>query len=145
MADDGAVLAHHEDGCGGRGHGGAERAREGNENTTKDRPEGHRPNARLARPMTSRSRLLILALIAALVALVAGCGGGGGNGAAAPEQAIKTVGKVKLVSRSVKGLNPKDLRGLVDDGKKQVGSGVVAIVGVTGTSPAAVLSTLPVK
>jgi alanyl-tRNA synthetase len=31
----------------------------------------------------------------------------------------------------VQGLNPKDLRGLVDDGKKQVGSGVVAIVGVT--------------
>jgi alanyl-tRNA synthetase len=31
----------------------------------------------------------------------------------------------------VQGLNPKDLRGLVDDGKKQVGSGVVAIVGIT--------------
>ena len=29
------------------------------------------------------------------------------------------------------GLNPKDLRGLVDDGKKQIGSGIVAIVGVT--------------
>jgi alanyl-tRNA synthetase len=31
----------------------------------------------------------------------------------------------------VQGLNPKDLRGLIDDGKKQVGSGVVAVVGVT--------------
>ena len=31
----------------------------------------------------------------------------------------------------MQGLNPKDLRGLIDDGKKQVGSGVVAIVGVT--------------
>ena len=31
----------------------------------------------------------------------------------------------------VQGLNPKDLRGLIDDGKKQVGSGIVAIVGVT--------------
>jgi alanyl-tRNA synthetase len=38
---------------------------------------------------------------------------------------------VKLLARSVQGLNPKDLRGLVDDGKKQVGSGIVAIVGVT--------------
>jgi alanyl-tRNA synthetase len=58
-------------------------------------------------------------------------GGGDGKGAAAPESAIKAVGKFKMVSRSVKGLNPKDLRGLVDDGKKQVGSGVVVIVGVT--------------
>jgi alanyl-tRNA synthetase len=38
---------------------------------------------------------------------------------------------VKLFAKMVEGLNPKDLRGLVDEGKKQVGSGVVAIVGVT--------------
>ena len=44
---------------------------------------------------------------------------------------MRTVGKVKLMARAVQGLNPKDLRGLVDDGKKQVGSGIVAIVGVT--------------
>ena len=31
----------------------------------------------------------------------------------------------------MEGLNPKDLRGLVDEGKKQVGSGIVAIIGVT--------------
>ena len=37
----------------------------------------------------------------------------------------------QALARTVQGLNPKDLRGLVDDGKKQVGSGVVAIVGVT--------------
>ena len=35
------------------------------------------------------------------------------------------------MTRVVQGLKPKDLRGLVDDGKKQVGSGIVAIVGVT--------------
>jgi alanyl-tRNA synthetase len=57
-------------------------------------------------------------------------GGASGNGAAGAE-AIRTVGKVRLLARTVQGLNPKDLRGLVDDGKKQVGSGVVAIVGVT--------------
>ena len=34
-------------------------------------------------------------------------------------------------ARSVQGLNPKDLRGLVDAGKSQVESGIVAIVGVT--------------
>ncbi len=44
---------------------------------------------------------------------------------------IRAVGGIKLLARSVQGLNPKDLRGLVDDGKKQVGSGVVAIVGIT--------------
>ena len=59
-----------------------------------------------------------------------GAAAGPGNGAAAAS-AIKTVGAVKLLARTVKGLNPKDLRGLVDDGKKQVGSGIVAIVGVT--------------
>jgi alanyl-tRNA synthetase len=58
-------------------------------------------------------------------------GGATGNGAAQPETAVRTVGKVKLMARAVQGLNPKDLRGLVDDGKRQVGSGIVAIVGVT--------------
>jgi alanyl-tRNA synthetase len=55
---------------------------------------------------------------------------GPANGAAAGD-AIRAVGDIKLLARMVQGLNPKDLRGLVDDGKKQVGSGVVAIVGVT--------------
>jgi alanyl-tRNA synthetase len=58
-------------------------------------------------------------------------GGGGAADGAAAAQAVKTIGTVKLLARSVQGLNPKDLRGLVDDGKKQVGSGIVAIVGVT--------------
>jgi alanyl-tRNA synthetase len=60
-------------------------------------------------------------------------GAAAGNGAAGTqaESAVRTVGKVKLMARSVQGLNPKDLRGLIDDGKKQVGSGIVAIVGVT--------------
>ncbi len=57
--------------------------------------------------------------------------GGGSSGGAAAGDAIRTVGDVKLFARSVQGLNPKDLRSLVDDGKKQVVSGVVAIVGVT--------------
>ena len=63
-------------------------------------------------------------------ALALGGGASAGDGAVAG-QAIKTIGAVKLLARSVQGLNPKDLRGLVDEGKKQVGSGIVAIVGVT--------------
>ena len=59
-------------------------------------------------------------------------GGATGNGAAAQaESAVRTIGKIKLMARAVQGLNPKDLRGLIDDGKRQVGSGIVAIVGVT--------------
>jgi alanyl-tRNA synthetase len=53
------------------------------------------------------------------------------NGAAAQSDVIRAIGDVKLLARAVQGLNPKDLRGLVDDGKRQVGSGVVAIVGIT--------------
>jgi alanyl-tRNA synthetase len=60
-----------------------------------------------------------------------GGGAAAGAGATAAGGGIKTVGKVKLIARTVQGLNPKDLRGLIDDGKKQVGSGIVAIVGVT--------------
>jgi len=58
-------------------------------------------------------------------------GPSGGGEAAGAANAIKTIGNVKLMARTVQGLNPKDLRGLIDDGKKQVGSGIVAIVGVT--------------
>jgi alanyl-tRNA synthetase len=56
---------------------------------------------------------------------------GGGNGQAEGGDNVRSVGKVKLLARTVQGLNPKDLRGLIDDGKKQVGSGIVAVVGVT--------------
>ena len=57
-----------------------------------------------------------------------------GNGKGAdgrPPELSVPLGDIKLLARTVQGLNPKDLRGLIDDGKKQVGSGVVAIVSVT--------------
>jgi alanyl-tRNA synthetase len=57
--------------------------------------------------------------------------GGGQPSGGGAEGAIRNVGKVRLLARTVQGLNPKDLRGLIDDGKKQVGSGIVAVVGVT--------------
>ena len=55
---------------------------------------------------------------------------GGGAGAPAGE-AARDIGGVKLIARTLHGIAPKDLRGLVDDGKKQVGSGIVAIIGVS--------------
>ena len=58
-------------------------------------------------------------------------GGSAAGNASASGDATKTIGDIKLFARTVQGLNPKDLRGLIDDGKKQVGSGIVAVVGVT--------------
>jgi alanyl-tRNA synthetase len=53
-------------------------------------------------------------------------GDGPAAGAAGPEE----VGGVKLIARVLEGVPAKDLRGLIDDGKKTLGSGVVAYVGV---------------
>ncbi|NIJ41168.1 alanyl-tRNA synthetase [Parvibaculum indicum] len=55
--------------------------------------------------------------------------GGGGSGGEQPS--AKDVNGVQLLSRRLDGVNPKDLRGLIDEGKKQVGSGIVAYVAVS--------------
>ena len=65
-------------------------------------------------------------------------GGGAANGAAAAS-GVREVGNVKLLARAVEGVETKDLKSLVDDGKKQIGSGVVAIVGVTEDGKAGVV------
>jgi alanyl-tRNA synthetase len=64
-------------------------------------------------------------------------GGGAVNGAAS--LGTRDVGNVKLMARAVEGIEMKDLKSLVDEGKKQLGSGVVAIVGVTGDGKAGVV------
>jgi alanyl-tRNA synthetase len=52
---------------------------------------------------------------------------------------VRVVGDVKLMARAVEGIDLKDLRSLADEGKKKVGSGVVAIVGVTGDGKAGIV------
>jgi alanyl-tRNA synthetase len=52
----------------------------------------------------------------------------GGGGKAGGDDGIKTVGNIKLLARAVSGIDIKDLKGLADEGKKQVGSGIVALV-----------------
>jgi alanyl-tRNA synthetase len=52
--------------------------------------------------------------------------GGGGN----DEPAVRQIGAINLMTRAVEGVSPKDLRGLVDQGKQAVGSGIVAIIGI---------------
>jgi alanyl-tRNA synthetase len=62
-------------------------------------------------------------------------GGGPSDGA----DGVRTVGDIKLMARAVEGIDLKDLRSLADEGKKKVGSGVVAIVGVTGDGKAGIV------
>jgi alanyl-tRNA synthetase len=62
-------------------------------------------------------------------------GGAAGDGA----DGVRTVGDVKLMARAVADIELKDLRSLADEGKKKVGSGIVAIVGVTGDGKAGIV------
>jgi alanyl-tRNA synthetase len=65
--------------------------------------------------------------------------GGGGGGKSDGADGLRTVGDVKLMARAVEGIELKDLRSLADAGKKKVGSGIVAIVGVTGDGKAGIV------
>ncbi|MCV3737405.1 alanine--tRNA ligase [Rhizobium sp. TRM96647] len=59
-------------------------------------------------------------------------GGGGGNGG----DAVREIAGVKFLGKVVTGVEPKDLKGLADEGKKGLGSGVVAFVGVSADDKA---------
>jgi len=63
-------------------------------------------------------------------------GGATANGAAG---AVRMIGDIKLMARAVEGIDIKDLKSLADEGKKQLGSGVVALVGVTGEGKAGIV------
>src|SRR5665213_2329739 len=54
----------------------------------------------------------------------------GGGGAAADVAAPERVGGHDFIGRVIGDIDPKSLRGLVDDAKKRIGSGVVALVAV---------------
>jgi alanyl-tRNA synthetase len=63
----------------------------------------------------------------------------GGGAGAGGEDGVRSIGNIKLLARAVSGIDLKDLRSLADQGKKQVGSGVVAIVGTTEDGKAGVV------
>jgi alanyl-tRNA synthetase len=94
--------------------------------------------ARIASLMEERKKLE-RDLSEARKKLAMGGGGSVANGAAASAAGVREVGNVKLMARAVEGIEMKDLKSLADDGKKQLGSGVVAIVGVTGDGKAGVV------
>jgi alanyl-tRNA synthetase len=64
----------------------------------------------------------------------------GGGGKAGGESAdVRQVNGIKLLARAVSGIDLKDLRSLADEGKRQVGSGVVAIVGLAEDGKAGIV------
>jgi len=56
---------------------------------------------------------------------------GGGAGPAAAGEGARDVNGVKLIARAISGISPKELPSLIDEAKKQIGSGVIAIVAVS--------------
>jgi alanyl-tRNA synthetase len=61
------------------------------------------------------------------------------TGIAGDLSGVRQVGGTSLFARTVKDFDIKDLRGLADEGKRQLGSGVVAIVGITSEGKAGIV------
>ncbi|MCB2092659.1 MAG: alanine--tRNA ligase [Alphaproteobacteria bacterium] len=53
-----------------------------------------------------------------------------GGGASSKEDEIKDIGGIKFIGRVLDGIPAKELRGLADDAKKRIGSGVIAFIAV---------------
>ena len=64
---------------------------------------------------------------------------GGGAKSGGSDDGVRTVGDIKLMARAVSGIDIKDLKSLADEGKKQIGSGVVAFIGVTEDGKAGIV------
>jgi alanyl-tRNA synthetase len=62
-----------------------------------------------------------------------------GGGAASGGDGVRTVGDVKLLAKVAPGIDVKDLKSLADEGKKQLGSGVVAFVSVSDEGKAGIV------
>ncbi len=60
----------------------------------------------------------------------------GGGGQAGSTDAARDIAGMRFLGKVVSGVEPKDLKSLADDGKKSLGSGVVAFVGVSGDGKA---------
>jgi alanyl-tRNA synthetase len=66
-------------------------------------------------------------------------GGGAATGSSSGASGVRDVGGIKLMARSVEGIEIKDLKSLADQGKKQIGSGVVALVATSGDGKASIV------
>jgi len=90
--------------------------------------------ARVAQLVEDRRRLE-KELADAKKKLAMGGGGSGETGGAA-----RQAGAFKLMARVVEGINPKDLKGLADDAKAQLGSGIVVLINVSEDGKAAIVT-----
>jgi alanyl-tRNA synthetase len=54
---------------------------------------------------------------------------GGGTGRSANDD-VREIGSVKMIARKLDGVSAKDLRGMIDEAKKSLGSGIAAFVAV---------------
>ncbi|MCP4182388.1 MAG: alanine--tRNA ligase [Hyphomicrobiales bacterium] len=66
-------------------------------------------------------------------------GGQGDSGDAAGDGAIEEIGDVKFIGKIVKGIAARELKGVVDDAKKSLGSGIVAICAISEDGKAAIV------
>ena len=64
---------------------------------------------------------------------------GGGAAGAPPADEARDVGGVKLIGRVLNGVPGKELKGMADEYKKKLGSGVVALIGVEDGKASAVV------
>ncbi|NVN84630.1 MAG: alanine--tRNA ligase [Rhodopseudomonas sp.] len=83
--------------------------------------------ARIAALMDERKKLE-RDLAEARKRLAMGGGAAAGASAANGDAGVREVAGVKLMARAVEGIEIKDLKSLVDQGKKQLGSGVIALI-----------------
>ncbi len=65
--------------------------------------------------------------------------GSGSGGASAAAEEVRDVGGVKMIGRVLQGVPGKDLKGMADEFKKKLGSGVVALIGVEDGKASAVV------
>ena len=61
-----------------------------------------------------------------------------GGGAGGQDDGPEDIGGTAFVGKVVEGLQPKDLRGMIDGTKKQIGSGIVAMIGIGEDGKAAI-------
>ncbi len=88
--------------------------------------------------LVDERKKLEAALSEARKKLAMGGGAAAGSGAGATSD-IRTIGDVKFLARAVEGIEIKDLKSLADQGKKQLGSGVVAFVATSEDGKASVV------
>jgi alanyl-tRNA synthetase len=102
--------------------------------TLKTRPEDL--PARLATLVEGQRRIERELSDARKALALAGSDAGAGNAAA---DEMRDVGGVKMIGRVLNGVPGKDLKGMADEFKKKLGSGVVALIGIEDGKASAVV------